>query len=115
LLGTIREFGRTRGNPRVEVHLVAGQILAIQTAVAGPGDASVTLEVYPDVAPGEEVLAHMVRRDPEGDFHTPRVVVVALHEIARVELLHWEPPPEGGQEDDPRAFAIGFQAPEEEG
>jgi hypothetical protein len=101
LRSQIADFSRTRTVPVVEVFLVSGQRLRIQRAIAGPGEAWVTLDVYPDLDDDLGVLAHMVR-DDEGDYHSTRTVLLALHQIARVELLH----------DEEKAQTLGFRGPE---
>jgi hypothetical protein len=102
LSAEIREFSRVRGTPIVEVHLADGLIVKVQQARPGPGDLFVSFSVFPDVEPGEAVLAAMVK-DRDEEYHTARVVVASLHHVIRVELLH----------DLPAAKTVGFQSPAE--
>jgi hypothetical protein len=96
----IRDFSRTRGTPIVQVHFADGESVKVQQVRSGPGDLFVSLSVYPDAEPGDAVLAAMVK-DLDDEYHTARVVIRSLNQIARVELLH----------DEPAAKTIGFRDP----
>jgi hypothetical protein len=101
LRAQVQEFSRARGTPPVvDVRLSSGEAVKVQRVEPGPGDFFVTLQVYPDVEPGDAILEAMVR-DAEGEYHTARVLAVNLHRIDRVELLH----------DVPAARTLGFRTP----
>lgn len=97
----IEAFSGSRGSPVVRVHLNTERF-NVQRATAGPGERFVTFDVYPDVAPGGAVLDAMVK-DAQGEYHTPRVVIVSLAEVRKIELLHESPG---------RSTAFGFRAPD---
>lgn len=101
LTEAIRSFTRSRGSPIVAVHLTT-ETFHVQKVTPGPGDLFVTFDAYPDVEPGDAVLAAMVE-DRDGERHTARVVLASLSEIRKVELLHGAPGP---------AQTIGFRAPD---
>jgi hypothetical protein len=96
----IADFSRTR-TPVVEVFLGSGQRFRVQRAVAGPGESWVTLDVYPEIDAGQNVLEQMVA-DDEGELHSARTIMLGLHQIARIELLH----------DADRAQTLGFRGPD---
>ena len=96
----IRSFGKSRSTtPVVVVHLT-GERFAACRATPGPGASFVTFDVYPDAEPGAAVLAAMVR-DSDDKYHTARVVIVALHEVRKVEILLESPK---------RSESFGFRA-----
>src|SRR5438876_9990240 len=82
LLEAIQQFEQTRGSrPVVRVTLdPLGDEMHLQNVAPGPGEELVSLSAYPLGR-----LPEMVRRDD--DYFTPRVVVVHVHRIARIELL----------------------------
>lgn len=99
-----RRFEMTRGRPIVlKVHLPT-ESFNVAWIVPGPGSQFLTLDVYPDVEPGPAMEAALVK-GKDGMLYTPRIVVVNLNTITKVELLHGS-----GEE---REVAFGFRAPEE--
>jgi hypothetical protein len=67
----------------------------VQSVQPAPGDELLEVAVYPDVPLGQELLGAMVR-DDQGDYHSPRVVIVHPARVQRVELLV-RAPREGAQ------------------
>lgn len=88
----------------MQIVLDDGETFFVQSVEPAPGDELIRFAVYPEVPLGQDMLAAMVR-DDEGDYHSPRVVIVHPARVHRTELLV-RAPGEGAQ-------PFGFTGPNE--